>query len=342
MDDERATDALSGSRDDPLEGIENLLFGALDLQKSESAVFVHDAAFSSLVEPLANVARRHQVDLSFEAIEHDGIQPLNPAAKEILLGKVHGVILFGLVHNIWHTPERKRAKYDLGKRLASLVCSPADIGGGAARVDLGELMEVARAVSSFLTPGATLRVTTPAGSDFTSTIEKPFCEDGNYRTAGSGGDFPSGESGFGPMLKSVNGVVVYDVKVQHIGVLAEPLVLRVDGDEIVETTGPNAGGFSQICRDRGNIIKFISEISIGLNPAGALTSSPEFIPEEKMYGTLHCGHGGNASYGSRTGPHLDGVMRDPTVIVDGVLIMEDGKLVPGLLADHSNKWLNQH
>lgn len=184
-------------------------------------------------------------------------------------------------------------------------------------------------------------VTTPGGSDFSAVIGKPFCEHGNYDVPGTGGDFPAGEVGFGPKTGSVNGHIVYDVKVQHIGVLNEALHLQVENDRVCEASGPAADRFHEICVQRGDILRFISEISIGLNPFAGVSAAPAYIPEEKTFGTLHCGHGGNASYGERKGPHIDGVMAKPTLVVGGRKLMQDGVMPAGLIEESSRKWLAQ-
>jgi leucyl aminopeptidase (aminopeptidase T) len=194
----------------------------------------------------------------------------------------------------------------------------------------------------FFVEGMAVKVTTPTGSDFSALVGKPFCEDGNYYLPGTGGDFPSGEVGFGPELGSVNGRIVYDVKVQHIGVLHGPLSLQVREDRICDVFGLAADQFSDVCAQRGDVINYISEISMGFNPLSRVSTTPAFIPEEKTFGTLHCGHGGNASYGNRVGPHIDGIMSKPTVIVGGRTLMQDGVLLPGFVDDESFEWLSRN
>lgn len=134
---------------------------------------------------------------------------------------------------------------------------------------------------------------------------------------------------------------MYDVKLQHIGILKEPLTCRVEQDRIVEVVGPAREQFLRVCDERGDILRYISEVSLGMNPAGVVTGAARFIPEEKNYGTLHCGHGGNASYGSRQGPHLDGVMGSPTVRIDGVPLMVDGRLIATCINKSIATWLEE-
>ncbi|SRR6266481_925476 len=320
---------------------ENLIAGALGIKKNELAVFIHDPTFEHLVTPLQQFAEGVGIHLAAIEIEYDGIAPISLEVRDLLRGNQYQVILFGLVHNIWHTPERKEAKYKLKKRLASVVCSPHDFSVGATVSDIQKIARITRRLHSLFSEGIHFRATTPGGTDFHAVIGIPFCEDGLYHLPGTGGDFPSGEVGFGPAEGSVNGRIVYDLKIQHVGILNSPLILEVRNDLVVDIQGEQKDRFLDICRNRGEILKYISEISLGMNPGGILTQSSQFIPEEKNYGTLHCGHGGNASYGHRIGPHLDGVMDRPTVFLDDQLLMKDGQLIKTHTESDLFVWLHK-
>jgi leucyl aminopeptidase (aminopeptidase T) len=320
--------------------LSNLLLAALKIKKDEHAVFIHDSAFRSIAVAISEFGHREGLQISTLEIEYDGISPMSARVQELLRAPQPQVILFGLIHNIWHTAERKEAKYKLKKRLASLVCSPEDFSKGALVFDINKIARIARRLAPLFKKGGLFRVTTPGGSAFDAVIGVPFCEDGLYYEPATGGDFPSGEVGFGPAEGSVNGRIVYDVKVQHVGVLDSPLALDIKNDQITHIEGKGREAFLEVCQKQGEILKYISEISLGMNPGGILTPSSQFIPEEKNYGTLHCGHGGNASYGSRVGPHLDGVMDRPTIFLNDVLLMKDGKLLTTHIEDDLLVWLH--
>jgi len=321
--------------------IENLLLRYLGINPQERVIFIHDGAYRDVAAPLRQIASENSIRIDVCEVQYDGIQPLDNTVAELLVGPEYGVILFGTVHNIWHTSERRRAKYELRKRLAALVCPPEEMGGSASLADVSKIGAAAQQMKAFFEAGMTVRVTTPAGSDFSAIIGTPFCEHGNYSLPGTGGDFPSGEVGFGPQVGSVNGRIVYDVKVQHIGLMKEPLCLQVQEDRICVVSGPGSDRFHQICAERGDVLNYISEISIGLNPLARVSAAPAYIPEEKTFGTVHCGHGGNASYGTRVGPHIDGVMANPTVVIGGRVLMRDGALLPGLVDESTFDWLLQ-
>jgi hypothetical protein len=321
-------------------GLETLLISNLGLKQGESLAFIHDAEFATIVAPMQALCVQHRIALGVFPIEYDGIQPLPQQIKDLIQGSAWRVILFGAVHNIWHTPERKHAKYDLNKRLASIVCAPHRVATAGSPAGIPFVAAACRQFSELFTRGAVVRITSPAGSDFTARIETPFCEHGEYDVPGSGGDFPAGEVGFGPVEFSVTGRIVYDVKMQHLGILNSPLVLDVKSDRVVEVAGAQRAAFLELVNRRGSMLEYISEISLGLNPSIGITSESEFIPEEKTYGTAHCGHGGNLSYGRRIGAHIDGVIGRPHVEINGTTVIDDGQIASGVIEVGILDWLN--
>ncbi len=69
----------------------------------------------------------------------------------------------------------------------------------------------------------------------------------------------------------------------------------------------------------------LAEFGIGTNPKAKLTG--KVIEDEKVKGTVHFALGNDLSYGGNNDIplHLDGVIKEPTIIVDGQTIMVDGK-----------------
>jgi leucyl aminopeptidase (aminopeptidase T) len=71
----------------------------------------------------------------------------------------------------------------------------------------------------------------------------------------------------------------------------------------------------------------IAEFGIGLNEMCSLTGN--MLTDEGSYGTIHFGIGSNATIGgkSNVGFHLDFVIRNPTVIIDDLTLINEGDLV---------------
>lgn len=323
-------------------GLESLIDFTLCVHAGERLAYIHDEHFRGLAEPIRQHCKARGVACTAVEIAYDGIERIPAEVAQLLLCEEYPVIIFGCLHNIWHAPERKEAKYKLGKRLASIVCPPEDIYPGDNHRSYPCVSRIVNELFPVLTHDAAVRVTSAGGSDFQAIIGTPFHEDGSYERPGTGGDFPFGEVGFGPRVGSVNGTIVYDVKVQHIGILRAPLVIEVKEDMVIDIKGMHADELRHLIGLRGPILRYISEISIGLNPFVRVSAQRAYIPEEKTYGTLHCGHGGNLSYGDRSGAHIDGVIATPTVQVDGVTVMLQGRIVPTFLSPDLGSWLESN
>lgn len=72
----------------------------------------------------------------------------------------------------------------------------------------------------------------------------------------------------------------------------------------------------------------LAELGIGTNPAAILTGN--VLEDEKVIGTAHLAFGTSAGLGgvNAAGVHIDGVMLQATVEVDGQRLLDNGRLVP--------------
>lgn len=84
-------------------------------------------------------------------------------------------------------------------------------------------------------------------------------------------------------------------------------------DRLVDSIGPNA--------------RMIGEFGLGTNPAARL--SPEVLEAEKVFGTCHLALGNNSGFGGIISVpfHSDGIILQPTVAIDGRVIVRDNKVL---------------
>ena len=78
----------------------------------------------------------------------------------------------------------------------------------------------------------------------------------------------------------------------------------------------------------------IGELGIGLNPAAKITGN--MLEDEKAFHTCHFAIGENYDGDGDTFIHLDGVVRNPTIVInyaDGTsfTVEKDGELAPELI-----------
>lgn len=71
----------------------------------------------------------------------------------------------------------------------------------------------------------------------------------------------------------------------------------------------------------------VAEFGIGTNDRAVLSGL--ILEDEKVMGTIHIAFGDNKSMGGsvRVASHLDGLVKEPTVWFDDLLIMKDGTFV---------------
>ena len=79
--------------------------------------------------------------------------------------------------------------------------------------------------------------------------------------------------------------------------------------------------------EHGENCRIIAELGIGTNPKARLTG--KLMTDEKVMGTIHIAIGDNASpsYGgvNQAPIHIDGVVGQPTLVVDGETLIEEGR-----------------
>jgi len=195
------------------------------------------------------------------------------------------------------------------------------------------------------------RVTSRYGTDFTYSVEDrifvppypandfdpykiiDFDKDENRK----GGNllyylFPTGEMNVAPVEGSANGKLVFDLTMHHIGRLYSPIELTVKDGRVVSIDG---GTEARILRDYleaygdENAYMCPAEASVGVNAKAVVRGIQR--EDKNIYGSMHFGLGTNIDVGGsvKSKIHMDGVILEPTLYVDGEMRIDNGRfLVP--------------
>jgi leucyl aminopeptidase (aminopeptidase T) len=122
--------------------------------------------------------------------------------------------------------------------------------------------------------------------------------------------------------------VVVDGPIAHIGLPSSPIHLTVDGGRVTAVSGEGdaAGALRRIIETIPRADN-IAEIGIGLNPR--CRRNGDFEEEKKARGLVHVAIGDNVFYGGdvECAVHMDMVLYAPTVHLDDLLVVEDGRVV---------------
>jgi leucyl aminopeptidase (aminopeptidase T) len=155
-----------------------------------------------------------------------------------------------------------------------------------------------------------------------------FVECGFALEAGAEAAFSDGEVSQMPQVNTAEGIIVVDGPIAHIGQPASPISLKVEGGRVVSVSGesPQADELRHIIETIKNADN-IAEVGIGLNPA--CRRNGDFEEEKKARGNVHIAIGDNIFYGGdvRSPVHMDMVIYQPTVIMDGQKVVDQGRLL---------------
>jgi leucyl aminopeptidase (aminopeptidase T) len=224
-------------------------------------------------------------------------------------------------------------------------------------IDYDELRRRCAKVKAVLDTAVSVRITGPGGTDavFGLKNRSAFSDDGDFSAGGAGGNLPAGETFISPENGTARGLIVFDGSISlYKGdiVIREPIrctlekgfVKEITGGEeaaallqTVETAERNAREMEKAGKlpaGQGEIYarnaRNIGEIGIGLNPAARITGS--MLEDEKAFRTCHFAVGLNYDRDAPALIHLDGLVKNPTIVaVDAggreTLIERDGELV---------------
>lgn len=252
----------------------------------------------------------------------------NPQACEAMFRAdvIYGCTKFSL----FHAPAR-RAACAKGARFVNMVdYEMRMLESGGLFSDFYQLGDNCLKIAEILDGKEHCRITTARGTDFTCSIQgrKPNPQIGRSPKAGMVSSPPDVEVATCAVEGTANGVVYIDGSIPFPGLglikdairltIHESRIVKIEGDEQAET-------LKKILMDMNDPNAFIiGEIGLGLNPGCRLSGS--MLEDEGCGGTIHFACGDNCSFGGHTvcKLHLDMVFKNPTMVVDGIIILDRG------------------
>jgi leucyl aminopeptidase (aminopeptidase T) len=227
--------------------------------------------------------------------------------------------------------------YQRAQALGTRVAFGAEIDDDILRYEMSADYEAMRvrcaAMAARLETRRHVRVTTPAGTDCTFDLEGRswLIDDGRIDSPSAFGNLPGGEVYIAPVRTGAEGVCVIDcsIAVDGLGILEHPIQLTFREGRIVDVAGGSeADRVRAVIEQAGSGADIVAELGIGTNDQARLTG--RIITDEKVLGTAHVAFGHNkGSYGgdNEATIHIDGVMADASIWVDGELAIERGTLI---------------
>jgi leucyl aminopeptidase (aminopeptidase T) len=238
------------------------------------------------------------------------------------------VVLAPTIQSLSHTAARKAAS-EAGVRIGTLPGVTEEMLGRLMTGDLEEIRRRGWAIVTAMNRGTEARITCRHGSDLRIGLEgrMGIVDAGELGNKGAFGNLPCGEGFIAPLEGTTEGTLVVDGSIAEIGLLDTPVSLTVREGNLVEATGDDGGRLMELLTAHGEDGTNVAELGIGTNEEAILTGN--ILEDEKILGTCHVAFGASAAIGGtvQVPVHLDCVVLEPTVEIDGETIVSGGDLL---------------
>ncbi|HNZ42814.1 MAG TPA: aminopeptidase [Bacteroidales bacterium] len=245
------------------------------------------------------------------------------------LMKMVDAVICPTAKSLTHTNARREAS-KLGVRVGTMPGITVDCMVRCLNADIQKILDLTDYVVKRMTGIKQIRVVTEKGTDITMPVEgrNVLPSKGVMLNKGESGNLPSGEVYLAPWEGKTNGTVVVDGSMAGIGMLKTPITIEVvDGYAEKITGGEEAVRLTEMLDKVGRDARAVAEFGIGTNYKAQLTGM--ILEDEKVFGTIHVAFGNNISMGGNisASSHLDGLVKDPDVYFDDIMIMKKGKML---------------
>jgi leucyl aminopeptidase (aminopeptidase T) len=258
--------------------------------------------------------------------KNSGEEPPAPIAQ---LMAESNVALCPTTKSLSHTQARRIASAR-GARSASLPTITEEMVVRCLTADYRSIAALTKRVAGKLSRGSKFKVESELGTSLelerqSRTVE---ADTGLLTQRGDFGNLPAGEAYFAPMEGTANGKIVFDGSVADVGILAEPIELQVEHRIArIVSTSATSQELDRYLSAHGLDAYNIAELGVGTNDRAIVSGN--ILEDEKVLGTAHIALGNNAGMGGAVNVpiHLDGLIRNATLYVDGELVLDKGTLV---------------
>lgn len=299
----------------------------LGVKKGEEVLIIVDEKTRPIGKALFDAAKSLGAEAVLVEMIERGMHGSEPPRLVAEAMKSADVVIAPTSKSLTHTQARLEAT-KRGSRVASMPTITEELMSRTMSADYTKIKERSLKLRDLLSQGNKARLTTPAGTDLTFSIagREAIADTGILHEKGAMGNLPAGEAFIAPIEGKTSGVAVIDGSMAGIGVIKTPIRMMVKDGYVTDITGgAEAKALSELLRDKGKEAKNIAELGIGTNDKAMPSGSP--LEDEKVMGTVHVAIGDNSTIGGtvKAPVHLDGIMKNPTLVIDGKTVIKDGE-----------------
>ncbi len=300
----------------------------MGIQPGEEVLVVCNPVTEEIGALMRIEAQGEGADATLAVISERESAAAEPPAPVAAAMAAADVVLAPTIQSLSHTAARKIAS-EAGVRIGTL---PGVTEEMLSRLMTGDLEEIRRrgwAVVTALNRASEVRIACPHGSDLRIGLEgrMGIVDAGELGNRGAFGNLPCGEGFIAPVEGTTEGTLVVDGSIAEIGLLDTPVELTIREGHLVAATGPDGEHLMELLTTHGEDGTNVAELGIGTNEEAILTGN--ILEDEKIFGTCHVAFGASAAIGGtvQVPVHLDCVVLEPTVEIDGEAIVSGGDLL---------------
>jgi len=290
---------------------------------TESCLIVTDDDRQPIGEALYEVASEDGEDaaiITYPPGDQHGEEPPESVAAAMAAADV---VLAPTTKSLSHTQARSDAN-EAGARVATLPGITEDVFVEGLDADYSAIEGHCEEIYEQVHDAEEVRVQTERGTDilFQSGDREWRQDTGIVHEAGQMSNLPAGEVFVSP--ETADGTVVVGGTMMPHGLLDADNTITYEVEDGTVTSIDDAALREQIedaAAEAGDAASNLAELGIGTN-VGVTELMGSVLADEKAAGTVHIAVGDDHAIGGDTEApiHLDGVLRDPTVTVDGTEI----------------------
>jgi|TARA_B100001964_G_scaffold131974_1_gene145800 leucyl aminopeptidase (aminopeptidase T) len=310
--------------------VNRLMCESMKLQIGERVCVVTDTERLPLAEIFTSVASKLDTDpimvVMTPRAQHGSEVPAMVAATMKEADAVFQIVTHAMTHT-----DATRDALQAGSRVLVLRGITEDLMlFGAINADYQEIAATCLLVSNLMRDAKQAHISTKKGTNLIMTLDGrlPHILDGIVKGPGTFAAMPDGEIAISPVEKTTEGVLVIEHSMDGLGLLDEPIYLDVaEGLAVSIKGGRSAEKLRRLIDEADEGANNIAEFAIGANPQARLIGN--LAEDKKLEGSVHIAVGDNHVLGGKvtSNIHLDGMLLNPTVKLDGKLVVDQGTLL---------------
>ena len=302
----------------------------MGIKKDERVLIITDEQKKEIGYALYTNAMRLGYQALYVEMKSGKLNGEEPPEAIADLMQKYDVVFCPTAKSLTHTNARRVASLK-GVRVATFPGITKEVMIRGMNADYNKISKLSIKLKEILEKSNHVRVTSALGTDISFSIKEraAIASKGLFHAKGESGNLPTGETFLAPVEGTSNGIFIVDGSMAGLGLIKNVNIsIKVKNGYATEIKGGTiAKNLVKMLDQVGRRARNIAEFGIGTNDSAKL--SGVLLEDEKVMGTVHIALGNNVSMGGSVNVpiHLDGVIKKPTVYLDGKIIMKNGDLL---------------